>query len=50
VSRHEDDDDWARESPERGYTRDRPEFWRRRCPLARIGLVVIVVVLVLVAQ
>ncbi len=45
-----DDDDWVGEPPEGRYSRDRakPEFWRNRWPLAGVGLILVVALLVIV--
>lgn len=44
----DDDEDWVGEPPEGRYTRDRadPAFWRQAWPLAGLGLVIVVIILV----
>jgi hypothetical protein len=48
VSRWDDDDDWVGTPPEGHYTRDRakPEYWRGVWPLAGIGFIIALVILV----
>jgi hypothetical protein len=45
-----DEDDWVGEPPEGHYTRDRakPEFWRKRWPLAWAGIAIALLILLIV--
>jgi hypothetical protein len=48
VSPWDDDDDWVGTPPEGHYTRDRakPEYWRSVRPVAGIGFILALVILV----